>query len=158
MRLPPDIEERVVPKFDWIRLLERLPAKSPLYTHDGCSPQCKRLDKARGSTSWLRASTIAHIGVTLALRAEVDGTGAWPGIDVLAAKTKRHRSTVIAALGHLEHKELLFAELRGGSMGIPRSWATRYVLIRPPDKVMADAGLGDELGRIYDWFTRQEVG
>lgn len=154
-RLPPDVEERVAPKFDWIRLLEAAPAKSVLFTHDGCPAQCRRMDRARNSSSWLRAATIAHIGITLALKAQVDGTGAWPGIDLLAAESKRHRSTVIAALGHLEHKELLYAQARGGSSGIPRTWATLYVLTRPPAKVLAEAGLPEEIGRVYDWFSHQ---
>lgn len=157
MRLPPDIEDRIVPKFDWIRLLQRAPAKSVLFTHDGCPAQCRRMDRARGSSSWLRAATITHIGEDLALEANVDGTAAWKGIDRIALSTKRHRSTVIAALGHLEHKELLYPEVRGGSIGAPRTWSTRYVLIRPPDKVMVDAGLGDEIRRVYEWFGQRQA-
>jgi len=158
--LPPEIGERVVPKFDWIRMLERVPASSPFFTHELClrppeeggGNRCERLDKKRGYVSRLRPSTICHIGKTLALKAEVDGTDAWLGIDLLAAKTKTHRVTVISALAHLEAKQLLYARVRGGSTGIPRTWATNYVLTQPPAKEMADAGLADLISA-YDWFT-----
>jgi hypothetical protein len=152
--LPPEIVERVVPKFDWIRLLERTPADSPLYGHGRCGRRCER---SSGGKVWrLRPSTIAHIGVTLALTASVDGTDAWLGVEQLALRTKRHRTTVISAMGHLETVELLHVSVRSGTMGLPRTWANKYVLTRPTDERMAEAGLGEESGR-YDWFTRRHI-
>lgn len=154
--LPPEISERVVPKFDWIRLLERTPADSPLYGHGRCGTMCERRDKRRGLVSRLRPSTIAHIGVTLALQANVDGTDAWLGVDELAARTKRHRATVISALRHLETVQLLHIAQRSGTTGLPRTWANKYVLTRATDELMAEAGLGEESAR-YDWFTRRHL-
>jgi hypothetical protein len=152
--LPPEVTERVVPKFDWIRLLERVPPTSALYAHDRCGTLCERRDKKHGPVSRLRASTIAHVGVTLALKANIDGTEAWYGVDQLAAATKRNRVTVITALRHLETVGLLHLAERAGTMGLPRTWANKYVLTRPCEQEMAAAGLGEESAR-YDWFLRR---
>lgn len=146
--------ERIVGKFDWIRLVEALPATSPLFRHELCEARCSRKDGRTGQRSLLRAATIKHVGVTLAHHAREDGTRAFPGINVLAAETSRHRSTVIAALGHLRTVGLIADRIRGSSYGIPRGFATEYCLMSPPLEILAGSAANDTEARIYDYFAR----
>jgi hypothetical protein len=163
MRLPPEVEERIVPKFDWIRMLERAqpkvgdpPCPSPLFSHDAlCSQYCRRLDAKRRSYSELRAATIKHIAVTVGQRADLDGRDAWCGQKFVAQATSRHKVTVIAALRHLEAKQLLYPYRRGGEVGMPRNWATIYYLTRPAMEVLVEAELVEkEIGEAFAWFAR----
>ncbi len=146
--------ERIMGKFDWIRVLEALPATSPLFGHALCSARCSRKDSRTGQRSLLRAATIKHIGVTLAHHANDNGTRAFPGINVLANETSRHRSTVIAALGHLETVGLIAARTRGGTVGVPRTFATEYCLMNVPLDILAVSAANDTEARIYDYFSR----
>jgi hypothetical protein len=138
--------ERIAPKFDWIRLIEALPVTSPLLTgHELCGRR-------------LRASTIKHVGVTIAHAADEDGTNARRGIERLTHATSRARATAIIAVGHLETVGLLTARLRAGTAGIPRTFATNYCLTLPPLDVIAQAQLGEEESRVYDWFAKRAAG
>lgn len=141
--------ERICDKFEWIRLIEALPATSPLFGHALCTSRCSRKDGTR-----LRAATIKHIAVTLANKANRDGTSAHPGIGRLVAETSRHRSTVIAVLGHLETVGLIAARERGSTYGLPRTYATSYCLMTPPLEVLAAAAATDTEAKVYDFFTR----
>ena len=155
MKLPPEVQERIAPKFDWIRLMGRAPRDSWFYAHgEGCLARCQRFDSRGGYRYHLQAATIHHVGTTLAGHANPDGTEAWMGFEHLAAEVKRSKVTVIAAVKHLEAKQLVFPRTRGGSQGLPRTWATVYVLTTPPAELMAAAGLGPEIAAAYDWFTR----
>ena len=155
MKLPPEVQERIAPKYAWIRLLNEAPSTSWFYSHDEtCVARCERANRDRGYVYHLRASTIHHVAVALASKAEPDGTEIWAGFEYMAAQVKRGKVTVVAAVKHLEAKQLIFPQTRGGSKGNPRTHATVYVLTTPPAGLMAQAGLGPEIAAAYDWFTR----
>jgi hypothetical protein len=137
---------------EWVRLIRVLPAASPLFAHDLCGRRCHRKDGNR-----LAPSTIAGVCFALATFASNDGTAAHPGNAKLALAAKRHRGTVIAALGHLETVGLIVATIRGSTAGVPRWKATEYHLSVPDFGVLAPVPLAavpipaasDSRG---DWF------
>lgn len=136
----------------WEQLIRALPATSPLFEHRRCSSRCYRRDGSR-----LRAATLKHVALTLATFANPDGTRAWPGINRLVLGTSRHRSTVIASLGHLETVGLIAAQARAGSMGRPREHATVYCLTSPDLDQLASMGPPNgQDAAIYDWFAHQQ--
>jgi Helix-turn-helix domain len=143
--------ERIAPKFEWIRLLEALPVTSPLFTHPLCEKRCQRPDGG----GRLRPATLKHVGVTLAHHANENGKHAHPGIGRLALETSRHRSTIIVALGHLETVGLIGAQIRGGMVGTPRTFASDYSLMYPPLDTLAATAANDPEARIYDFFNRE---
>lgn len=145
--------ERAISRNQWEQIVRTLPGSSPLFAHDRCGSRCERKDPARGLVSRLRASTIKHVGLTLATYANPDGTRAYPGIDRLVLGASRHRATVIAALGHLETVGLIVCTLRAGQMGRPRDWANVYCLATPA--IEARAGLVGAAAEnaVHDWFT-----
>jgi hypothetical protein len=141
--------ERLLTTNEWINLLRGLPANSPLFAHDLCPGRCRRKDGSR-----LAPATLKHIGLTLATFAKPNGTDAFPGIQRLVLGSSRHRSTVIAALGHLETVGLICAAFKGSSPNIPRTFATSYCLTCPPPEISLATATGDER-KAYEWFTRQ---
>jgi|SRR5581483_10725248 len=149
--------ERLRPKFDWMRTIDGLPANDYLFCHELCGGRCSRQDKKR-SVSWsLTAATISHVAITIGRAADEDGRNAHLGIDTTAARAKRSRITVIKAIGHLERVGLLMPSVRGGTAGVPRTWATNYYLSVPPAEVLREqfSRRGGESARIYDWFEHQ---
>jgi len=140
--------ERLMAKLEWLQILNALPASSPLFAHARCDGRCQRKDG-----TWLRASTIKHIGMSLGTCANGDGTRAFPGIGRLAQYTGRGRFTVVMALAHLETVGLVTARLRGGAFGVPRDHATEYCLTSPHFDIPA-AVSPVEQAAIYDWFSR----
>lgn len=145
--------ERRLRTNDWINLLRGLEADSALFAHDLCPGRCRRKDGSR-----LAPATLKHIGLTLATFAKPDGSDAFPGVGRpgepgrLVLATSRHRSTVIAALGHLETVGLIAAAFRGSTAGIPRHFATSYYLMCPPVELSLANATGDER-KSYEWFT-----
>ncbi|SRR5579871_302095 len=140
--------ERLMGKLEWLQELNSLPASSPLFAHGLCDGRCQRKDG-----SWLRPSTIKHIGMSLGACANGDGTRAFPGIGRLAQYTARGRFTVVIALAHLETVGLICARVRGGAFGIARDHATEYCLTSPNYDIPSTLEPAEH-ARVIDWFRR----
>jgi hypothetical protein len=138
--------ERLMAKLEWLQVVDALPSSSPLFAHDRCEKRCQRRDGSK-----LRAATIKHVGLSLGVRADADGTNAFPGIGRLVVTTSRSRGTVVAALRHLETVGLVTVRIRGGSLGVARDHATVYCLTAPHFDIPA-AISAEEHARVVDWF------
>jgi len=158
--------ERIAPVNEWVNLVRKIPAASPLLReHRKCPPVC--ID-SKGRPR-LRGGTLKQIAITLATFANPDGTNAHPGIEVLAIACGRDRSTAMAGLAHLETVGLVMAASRAGQLGVARWHATVYYLSTPPVEVIAELALGAgdqpvmgnlpaaEEQRTYAWFQKDSA-
>jgi hypothetical protein len=160
------VRERILDRNQWEQMLRALPTTSPLFRHDRCEKgRCRRANGSR-----LHASTIKSVGYALATFAQPDGTNAHPGIGApkqnkladdnplrgLMLATSRSKITVVACLRHLETVGLIIAHVRGGTMGLPRHFATIYCLTHPPIEIAAGAE-GESAAVVYSWFTGERT-
>jgi hypothetical protein len=138
-------------KFEWLDMIQAEHSVSPLWRHDQCRGSCSRRDGSR-----LRPATLKHVCMVLGWAANLDGTHIFLGLSLIALRASMHRSTVSAAVLHLERAGLIEAFIRGGQMGVPRNYATEYWLTSPLFDHRADGAQTE--AQVYDWFSRRAAG